>query len=150
LNEDYCRYDEDVPSIAKYIDGVRFISRKKLLANREDTNVQIAKRNGTIVANDGIPQIDEVIAIPKSPSIAMAQAKENDKHNDKGGCRLKVQINVGNTSVESIGILVSKNSGDSSIENDKSYKVGKNVDPRLKGSGSLILVCNGESKKQLV
>jgi len=80
----------------------------------------------------------------------VAQAEGNVIHNDKGRCGVKVQMNVGNTSIESIGILASKSSQEPSIENDKPYEVEKNVDPYLMGSKSPMLVCNGKGKKQLM
>jgi len=40
--------------------------------NKDNSHVQIVERNGTIVGNDGIPKLDEVIPIVETPSMAMA------------------------------------------------------------------------------
>jgi len=69
--------------IAKFVDGTKFMSSQNPLANREDTHVEIAKRNGTTFANDGTPQMDEVIPIVESPSMAVARAEQNDNYNNK-------------------------------------------------------------------
>jgi len=53
-----------------------------------------------------------VIPIVKSPSTIMAQEEQNDEDNDKEGSEVKVQMNEGKTSVESQGVLASKNSGE--------------------------------------
>jgi len=51
---------------------------------------------------------------------------------------------------DSRGVLASKNSGKRSIGNAKLHVVEKNVDSYLMESRSLVLVRNGEGKKQLM
>jgi len=59
-------------------------------------------------------------------------------------------MNVDKTSLESKGVLVSKNSREQSIGNAKPHAVEKNVDSHLIESGSPTLVHNGKGKKQLM
>jgi len=72
LDEDNCGYNEGIPLIAKFVHGTRFMSSQNHLANREDSHVQIVERNGRMLVNDGTPQMDKVIPIDESPSMAVA------------------------------------------------------------------------------
>jgi len=58
-------------------------------------------------------------------------------------------MNVGNASVKSRGVLVSKHSRKRSIGNAKLHAIEKNVDSCLIESKSPTLVRNGEGKKQI-
>jgi len=90
-----------------------------------------------------------MIPIFESPSNILAQAKENNKLNEVVGCEVNVEMNVGNKSIESIGVLANKTSGEPSIENNNTYEVRRNVHPSFMGSERPNPVHNGKCKKHL-
>ena len=143
-DEDNCGVDEDVPPIGRYVNGTGYLSSQNILADTEDTHVQVAKTNVATFVNDETPLMDEVIRIPKSPSVEVAATEENDKNNDKGGCEVKVHVNVENTSIEVVEVLARKKSGAQKIEQGKS----RDVDLCLMESRGSMLPRNDEGMHQ--
>ena len=78
-DEDNCAYDEDVTPISRFLDGTGALTSKNIIAEKEDTRVQLADENGTMDVNDATLQTDEVIAFLNSPSTSLAQAEEHEK-----------------------------------------------------------------------
>jgi len=112
-----------------------------------DVHEKIAGMNGTTVNKDGDPEQDELIPILESPSNVLAQVKENDRSNEVVRCEVNVEMNVGNKSVESIGVLANKISGEPSIQNNNSHEVRRNVHPSFMGSKRPNPIHNSKGKK---
>jgi len=56
-------------------------------------------------------------------------------------------MNVGNKSVESIGVLANKTSGEPSIQNNNTHEVRRNIHPSFIGFERLNPIHSGEGKK---
>jgi len=148
-NEDNGRYDEDVIPIARFMDGNGFFSSKNILWGN-DAHEEITGMNGTIVDNDGDPKQDELIPILESPSNVLAQVEENDKPNEATRCEVNVEMNAGNKSVESIGVLANKTSEEPSIQNNNTHEVRRNVYPSFMGFERPNPVHSSKGKKHLM
>ena len=149
-DEDDYECDEGVPSNATFVDGTRVLNSENVLAHSRDTNVAIEERNGTTIIIDGTSTLDEFVSISKCPSPIVVQAEGLDKQNDMEDSGVKVDQNVGDTSVAFVEVLACKNSNFASIEKAKARGVATHVDAGLMESASPMSFENGKGKKPLV
>ena len=138
-DDGHCESDEDVPSIAKFLDGSGLLNTESLLENKED-KIVVPTTAVEITVAARMSESGVVLGPERSPLVAHLENKDN--LNDEG------QVNVDNTTLEFGERTTSNHTGDQSIVDPTTQLPVIDVPSQLVESGSPNRLHNGEDMRE--